>query len=255
MERVDLASFSFLILEEHRWQTEKNDEREFHTVRFFWLTECKCCHSTFSSCNFFSEHELQWVILFDMYYGLSLPAAQPGERLSLTHIHTAAELIRTLSHYNHFHLIHRKKSSPRKSIHYWAAWCVHVPCEDQQELLTSLPWRPSYFQSPRCCAANETDLQCGGMSVCLDGYPVLFVCYLTCCGDPCLHDLQPGGREQGCELLVCLDQYRRLIYNSTGATVKWAAILLSSVICSLAFKGWFVFCRDFECFYWAPGTI
>lgn len=50
------------------------------------------------------------------------------------------------------------------------------------------------------------------MSVHLDGCVVLFVQYLTCCGDPCLRDLQPGGRERGCELLVCLDQYEQLVF-------------------------------------------
>lgn len=41
---------------------------------------------------------------------------------------------------------------------------------------------------------------------------LLFVCYLMCCGDPCLRDPQRGGRERGCELLVGPDQYRRPIF-------------------------------------------
>lgn len=50
------------------------------------------------------------------------------------------------------------------------------------------------------------------MSVHLHGNTVLFVRYLMCCGDPCLRDLQPAGQERECELLVCLDQYGRLVF-------------------------------------------
>lgn len=128
MERADLARFSFLILEGRWLQTETDDdEREFSAVSLFSghelshehldipLAKGYTCVQPHIKCRFRAVLQFHACSVNHINSQISKGTidchhrgAQLGERLSLTQIHTAAKLIRNLSH-NHSHPSHKEQ--------------------------------------------------------------------------------------------------------------------------------------------------